>query len=200
MEMVITVCVGVLGAVATIVAAYIQKGKQEAQSVSSVEKQKAAMIQQAQGVQVTLIFPGSRLFSECAYFHYSYVEVHLDGKRMGSGDGQRGFNITFTTTVGLHDLVLRWERVHRNSAPEFRTEMEIVLNEPGACVIRLGFSADHIGYALGRSSGNGFFRVRKFEPRRAGYVALSGRGVLSLLLGGIGLIAVSGFILWRMFK
>jgi len=87
--------------VATIVAAYIQKGKQEAQSVaegarfavsnrptSPVEKQKAAMIQQEQGVQVTLIFPGSKLFSESAYYHYSYVEVHWMASEWGAVMGR----------------------------------------------------------------------------------------------------------------
>ena len=124
MEMVVAIVVGILGATATIVAAYIQGGKKQAQHIaeeakvaSSVRKTDAEPVIPARDagsdkrVQCTLIFPGSGAFSlnGMNIHREGYVLVLIDGEKIGRGLCRSGFKMSFESTVGLHDLVLMWD-------------------------------------------------------------------------------------------
>lgn len=111
--------------------------------------------------------------------------MHLDGEDIGGGRGDHGFQLEFETTIGLHDLVFMWARGRKAYEPidehsqegrsyPYRSDLEVVFRSPGRCILRLGFV--------------NMFRVRRFEPKEAGYAPLPA-GVLGVLLA-FGLISL----------
>jgi hypothetical protein len=125
----------------------------------------------------------------------SSVSVWLDGEEVGSGDGSTGFKLSVSTTVGMHSLVFMWnvesERTtysgeQRSDTSHRRSEIEFVCTQPGPCTLWLNYSGD--------------FGVRRIEPRGAGYVPFSSAAVGKLLAFGIGLIVLSGLVLWFLFS
>jgi len=146
---------------------------------------------------VTMIFPGhsevqgvDRTYRSVAY---SSIEIRIDGECVGSGDGANGFKIDFMTTVGMRNPVFMWSKdstgwSEGNSITylkdtHYRTDVEVVFTKPGHCVMRLGYRSENM-------------RVRRFEPRRAGYVAFSGQTIVGILVVGLALVAISSLVLY----
>jgi len=110
----------------------------------------------------------------------------LDGVEIGSGPGDRGFQIEFTTTLGLHDLVFMWERDRDGFEYEGkwieartyqrRSETEVVFSQSGHCTLRMGYWSS--------------FRIRRVEPRGIGYVPVSKKKMIGLFAVGAALLAI----------
>ena len=207
MEKLIPIVVALIGAAATIIAAKIKAGRNREQERAAEAKfaiqhpstmaapSGQAGVAKEQQVAVSLIFPGNSAFEDddgrYSSTSVSYISVHVDGDRVGSGNGAKGFKIDFFTTVGMHDLVFRWEEDYArhstgwSSSDAYRSEMEVVFRGQSACILRLGYDSQR----------GGFF-IRRFEPRSAGYVPWSVKVTRYVLLSGIAAIVIGVLILW----
>lgn len=122
---------------------------------------------------VRLVYPGSERFKSIRNSRdgaiydrtesttYSAIEVLVDGTNVGSGNGERGFAISFEADVGRHNLVFMWKGEKRESVwantpagrdrdkkddLSGRTERVFWAVRSGACVLHLDqdFQIDHV--------------------------------------------------------
>lgn len=212
MEVLIKIVVALIGAGGTVLAAYIQRSRRESTYADApvVGTPSAPVSPDTNELEVLFVFPGSRELADVnkgwKQITYGSIEMALDGRPLGTGDGCRGFQVEASGHVGLHDLVFQWDvttetdtseaarRLNEASAAiggrtdyeggyRSKTEtehrvLELVFAARGRCVVRLGFSG-------------GKFYIKSVEPRRAVFTPVSIGTIVGLGLAGLAIAAIS---------
>lgn len=221
MEIFVTICIGILGAGATILAAYIQRGRSEAQLQAEEARStklapapvnlpsgRSAGREPAQDVHATLYFPGDNSLYKMVGVPETYMKVHgerveklvkmgdvevlLDGDLIGRGDISKGFKLQATTTVGMHELVVLTD-----------IEVDFIVARTGKRVHTLPVKQHMSTEIVFSKPGSCIVRLHgrpRFEPRDAGYAPIPRKVVMWLCVIGAGLIVLCSVALWLLLK